>query len=136
MSNSIVFPVTIYYEDTDITGLVYHPNYFKYFERARSDFFDGQELRRLQMDEGIGVAVYRADIVFKRGASLGDRLEIHSWPSINGDYRVVVQHRVFRAGDPQVLVEATVELVCVANDKVVKIPPLIRHKVLALTPSS
>lgn len=132
MNKSVVFPVTIYYEDTDITGLVYHPNYFKYFERARSDFFDAQELRRLQMDEGIGVAVYRADIIFKRGASLGDRLEIHSWPSLNGDFRVVVQHRVFRVGDPQVLVEATVELVCVANDKAVKIPPLIRHKVLAL----
>jgi YbgC/YbaW family acyl-CoA thioester hydrolase len=132
MTNNLVFPVTIYYEDTDITGLVYHPNYFKYFERARSHFFDAQELRRLQMEEGIGVAVYRADVVFKRGASLGDRLEIHSQPALDGHYRVVVQHRVFRADDPQVLVEATVELVCVASDKLVKIPPLIRDKVLAL----
>ena len=132
MSNNIIFPVTIYYEDTDITGLVYHPNYFKYFERARTNYFDAQALRRLQMEEGIGVAVYRADIVFKRGASLGDRLEIHSRPSLNGDYRVVVQHSVFKVGDPQVLVEATVELVCVANDKVVKIPPLIRNKVLTV----
>ena len=103
MNSSLVFPVTIYYEDTDITGLVYHPNYFKYFERARSNFFDAQSLRRLQMDEGIGVAVYRADIVFKRGASLGDRLEVHSRPSLNGDYRVTVEHSVFRVSDPQVL---------------------------------
>jgi acyl-CoA thioesterase FadM len=63
---------------------------------------------------------------------LGDRLEIHSWPSLNGEYRVVVQHRVFRVGDPLMLVEATVELVCVANEKVVKIPPFIRRKVMAL----
>ena len=135
MSNSVVFPVTIFYEDTDITGLVYHPNYFKYFERARSNFFDAQELRRLQMEEGIGVAVYRADITFKRGASLGDRLEVHTLPSLSGDYRVVVQHSVFRVHDPQVLVEATVELVCVANEKVIKIPPLIRDKVMAFTQS-
>jgi YbgC/YbaW family acyl-CoA thioester hydrolase len=135
MSDNLIFPVNIYYEDTDITGLVYHPNYFKYFERARSHFFDAQALRRLQQEEGIAVAVYRADITFKRGASLGDRLEIHSRPSLNGEYRVVVQHRAFRAGDPLLLVEATVELVCVANDKLVKLPPLIRDRVLALSQS-
>ncbi|GAB4423258.1 MAG: thioesterase family protein [Anaerolineae bacterium] len=133
MNNDLVFPVNIYYEDTDITGLVYHPNYFKYFERARSHFFDAQALRRLQQEDGIAVAVYRADITFKRGASLGDRLEIHSRPSLNGEYRVVVEHRAFRAGDPQVLVEATVELVCVTNDRLVKVPPLIRDRVEALS---
>ncbi len=132
MPKSVVFPVTIYYEDTDITGLVYHPNYFKYFERARSNFFDGQKLRRLQLEEGIAVAVYRADIVFKRGAFLGDQLEIHTLPRLDGDYRVVVEHKAYRAGDPVVLVEATVELVCVANDKLTKLPPLITDKVKAL----
>ena len=32
-------PVRIYYEDTDFTGVVYHANYLRYFERGRSDFF-------------------------------------------------------------------------------------------------
>ncbi len=133
MSPNLIYPLTIYYEDTDITGLVYHPNYFKYFERARSNFFDARELRRLQVEEGIAVAVYRADIVFKRGASLGDQLEIHSLPTLDGDYRVVVKHRVFRRDDPQVLVEATVELICIAQDKVIKLPPLITNKIKTLT---
>ena len=34
-------PVRIYYEDTDFTGVVYHGNYLRYFERGRSDFFSG-----------------------------------------------------------------------------------------------
>ena len=33
-----VLPVRIYYEDTDFTGVVYHANYLRYFERGRSDF--------------------------------------------------------------------------------------------------
>ncbi|PRA33346.1 acyl-CoA thioesterase, partial [Brevundimonas sp. MYb27] len=33
-----LLPVRVYYEDTDFTGLVYHANYVRYFERGRSDF--------------------------------------------------------------------------------------------------
>lgn len=126
MTDAHIHPITIYYEDTDTTGLVYHPNYFKYFERARSELFGPEKLRRLQMEEGISVAVYRAEIVFKKGAMLGDRLEIHSRPHLEGEYRVVFQHQVFR--DQTLLVEATVELVCVANGRVVALPPLVREK--------
>jgi acyl-CoA thioester hydrolase len=32
------FPVRVYYEDTDMGGIVYHANYLRYIERARSDF--------------------------------------------------------------------------------------------------
>jgi acyl-CoA thioester hydrolase len=40
------FPVRVYYEDTDLSGIVYHANYLKWFERARSDF-----LRLLGIDQ-------------------------------------------------------------------------------------
>ena len=103
---SHIFPVTIYYEDTDVTGLVYHPNYFKFFERARSEFFGGERLRRMQTEDGISVVVYRAEIVFKKGAVLGDKLEIHSLPQMQGDYRVVFAQEVYRADDQILLVEA------------------------------
>jgi acyl-CoA thioester hydrolase len=35
---SFKFPIKIYYEDTDATGIVYHANYLKFFERARSEY--------------------------------------------------------------------------------------------------
>ena len=40
------FPVRVYYEDTDLSGIVYHANYLKWFERARSDL-----LRLLGIDQ-------------------------------------------------------------------------------------
>jgi tol-pal system-associated acyl-CoA thioesterase len=122
MKYNHIFPVTVYYEDTDMTGLVYHPNYFKFFERARSEYFGGEELRRMQEEDGISVAVYRAEIVFKKGAVLGDRLEIHSQAEIKGDYRIVVQHKALRASSQELLVDATVELVCVAKGKLTRMP--------------
>ncbi|MBT6176177.1 MAG: thioesterase, partial [Deltaproteobacteria bacterium] len=40
-------PVQIYYEDTDLSGVVYHANYLKYFERAREHLIGPTELARL-----------------------------------------------------------------------------------------
>ena len=132
MTQAHIFPVTIYYEDTDITGLVYHPNYFKYFERARSEFFGGETLRRMQHEDGIAVAVYRAEIIFKKGAVLGNRLEIHSRPEIQGDYRIVFNQQVFRANEQILLVEAKVELVCISQEKLVRAPQWVVDRVNSL----
>ena len=129
MSNIHIHPITIYYEDTDVTGLVYHPNYFKYFERARSELFGGAELRRIQEEQGISVAVYRADITFKRGAVLGDHLEVQSQAQIEGDYRIVFHHKVMRSTPQTLLVTATVELVCIANERLVPLPIWVKEKV-------
>jgi len=135
----------IYYEDTDVTGLVYHPNYFKFFERARSEFFGPETLRIMQTEEGIGVVVYRAEITFKKGAILGDWLEIQSRPHMQGNYRVVFQQAVYRIetggsvpasnesinqhSDRVLLVEATIELVCVAEGRPVRAPTWIVNRI-------
>lgn len=129
MSQPFLFPVTIYYDDTDVTGLVYHANYFKYFERARSNFFGPENLWHMQRETGISVAVYRAEIVFKKGAVLGDRLEIHSRPNLQGEYRIVFQQQARRAADQVLLVEATIELVCVSQDKLIRIPSWVAEQV-------
>ncbi|MGB0387936.1 MAG: YbgC/FadM family acyl-CoA thioesterase [Ardenticatenaceae bacterium] len=129
MGNVHVHPVTIYYEDTDVTGLVYHPNYLKYFERARSELFGGEKLRRLQEEQGVTVAVYRADIVFKKGAYLGDRLEIHTQAEVQGDYRIVFHQKVVRASTQVELAAGTVELVCVANERLTPLSSSVVEKV-------
>ncbi len=129
MAKTHIFPVTIYYEDTDITGLVYHPNYFKYCERARSDFFGPEKLRQTQNEDKISVAVYRAEIVFKKGATLGDSLEIHSQAEVHKEYRVGCHHRIIHAMTKVLLVEATVELVCIFQDKLTRIPRWMIEKI-------
>ena len=70
--------VQIYYEDTDHSGVVYHANYLKYFERAREHMLGTDELRRLFVEDGIGFAVYKAELTYKEGAVFGDTLVIES----------------------------------------------------------
>ena len=60
-----VHPVQIYYEDTDLSGVVYHANYLKYFERAREHLIGPAELVRLLDEEGIGFVVYHVEMTFK-----------------------------------------------------------------------
>ena len=71
-------PVQIYYEDTDLSGVVYHANYLKYFERAREHLIGPTELARLYNEDGIGFVVYKCELTFKQGARLGDLLEIRT----------------------------------------------------------
>jgi len=124
-----IYPVTIYYEDTDITGYVYHPNYLKYFERARSDFFDGEKLRRMQFEDKISVVVYKVEAIFKKGAVLGDKIEIHSTAKVEGNYKVVVNQQAVRVKDSTLLVDGTVELVCISDARLISLPGWIGQKI-------
>ncbi len=101
----------VYYEDTDALGVVYHANYLKYMERARSEYVElfGKpiwEWNRL----GYYIVVYAMNIRFKRAAQLGDTLEVVSTFSLQSPYRGLFKQRVERDG--QVYVEADVELTC------------------------
>ena len=62
--------VTIYYEDTDLSGVVYHANYFKFFERAREELLGPSELARVWQEHGVGFAVYKLDCTFRAPADM------------------------------------------------------------------
>ena len=77
------FPVRVYYEDTDLSGIVYHANYLKWFERARSDL-----LRLLHIDQraeheagGGAYAVAELTIRYAAPARLDDAVTIESRPT-------------------------------------------------------
>ena len=114
--------VQIYYEDTDLSGVVYHSNYLKYFERAREHCLGSQELVRLYEEEHPGFVVYKAELTYREGAKLGDVLEIRTRVELESAYRAVFQQNVWRAGGERPLVEGVVQLVCVDQDK--KLTPL------------
>lgn len=116
-----VFPVQIYYEDTDHSGLVYHANYLKYFERAREHVLGVAELVRLYREDGIGFVVYKCELTFKEGAVFGDTIEIRSSATRESEYRVVFKQDVWRDG--KLLVQGLVHMVCVdATKKLVPLP--------------
>ncbi|HWQ11252.1 MAG TPA: YbgC/FadM family acyl-CoA thioesterase [Roseiflexaceae bacterium] len=103
--------VKVYYEDTDCLGMVYHANYLKYMERGRSEYVShfGMSIQDLNR-AGYNIVVYAMNIKFKRGAALGDVLEVVSRFGLASPYRGLFHQRVERAGE--LLVEADVELAC------------------------
>ncbi len=126
--------VQIYYEDTDHSGLVYHANYLKYFERGREHLLGTHELVRLFNEEGIGFVVYKATLTFRRGATFGDIVEIRTTVEQESDYRLAFRQNVFRG--EELLVEGFVQLVCVDGDKqLVTLPSSVVTELAKAVPS-
>ena len=119
-----VHAVQIYYEDTDHSGVVYHANYLKYFERAREHFLGVPQLVALWEHEGVGFVVYKAEMTFREGAVFGDALEIRTRVERESDYRLVFHQDVHRCSDGKRLVEGQVQLVCVNRSKTLVQLPL------------
>ena len=123
-------PISIYYEDTDFSGLVYHANYLKYFERAREHLLGRERLVRLWRDLGVGFVVYRAELQYKEPAQFGDELEIVTVADVKSDYRVEFEQNAWKVGGKAPIVEGRVTLVCVNKEnKLTRLP----DEVLALS---
>jgi tol-pal system-associated acyl-CoA thioesterase len=115
------FRVQIYYEDTDHSGLVYHANYLKYFERAREHLLGIDELVRLSREESLGFVVYKCELTFREGATFGDTLEVRTTPRLESAYRLAFQQDVYR--NDRLLVQGHVQMVCVDGQRrLVKLP--------------
>lgn len=104
------FAVRVYYEDTDLSGIVYHANYLRWFERARSDM-----LRLLGIDQraaaeaGEGVySVAGLSIRYAAPARLDDAVIIESTAKDIGAASVVIEQKAFR-GD-SLLAEAQIRV--------------------------
>lgn len=110
-------PVQIYYEDTDHSGVVYHANYLKYFERSREHVIGKDELVRLWKEHGLGFAVYKAEIVYSEGAEFGDILDIRSSYEIEGKYRIIWKHEAWKQDAKKPAVSCELHLVCMDRDK-------------------
>lgn len=129
-------PLQIYYEDTDLSGAVYHANYLRYFERAREHLLGPEELVRLWKDDGIGFVVYKCALSFREPAGLGDRLEVRTDVRMESDYRAVFEQSVWRSSGKQAMVEGTVQLVCVDRaGKLVALPEGVATLIRATAPT-
>jgi len=116
-------PITVYYEDTDFTGVVYHANYLKYFERAREHLLGVDDLVALYRDHGVSFVVYKAELTFKEGAVHGDRLEIRTRVHAESEYRLIFEQSAWRVDGAKALVDGKVQLVCVDGEhKLVRLP--------------
>ena len=114
------FKVQVYYEDTDHSGVVYHANYLKYFERAREGVIGPEALVALWKKKGLGFAVYKANFSFLDGAEFGDTLDIISSVRKDSDYRLIWHQEAWRPGAAKAAVKAEIHLVCVDREKTLR----------------
>lgn len=80
IEGEFVFPIRVYYEDTDAGGVVYYANYLKFFERARTEWLRslGFEQDALAGDTGLIFVVRGLDIQYRKPARLDDVLLVRS----------------------------------------------------------
>jgi acyl-CoA thioester hydrolase len=109
-----VLPVRIYYEDTDFTGVVYHANYLRFFERGRSDALRAAGVSHTALLEGdrpTAFTIVRMEIDFRRPARIDDALEVRTlYEQIRGPRLFIRQH--IRRGE-ETICEAVVEAACI-----------------------
>jgi acyl-CoA thioester hydrolase len=131
------FPVRVYYEDTDAAGVVYHANYLRFFERARTEWLAaiGFSVAELARAPGIVFVVRRIAVEFRAAARLRDALDVSVAVATLRRASLRLRQDVRRAG--VVLVEADVDLACVnAQDLApARIPDDLSQRFAALAES-
>ena len=110
------FPLRVYFEDTDLSGVVYHANYLRFMERARSDMLRlvGIDQRGVMEAGGGAYAVSDLAIKYHRPARLDDALVVVSRLIQVRAAAVAIHQRVMRG--PEILAEANVTAALVAPD--------------------
>lgn len=120
------FPLTVYYEDTDMAGVVYYANYLRYIERARSEIVEQMGLDQNAMRaKGLVFVVTRVEADYLSSARLADRLEVVTTHQAAGPVRWTFDQEVQRDGT--VLFRAHVVAVTMTTEgKPVRLPAEIR----------
>jgi acyl-CoA thioester hydrolase len=108
-----VFPLRVYWEDTDAAGIVYYANYLKFMERARSDLVRraGVDQAELLREDGIMFPVRRCEVDYLSPARLEDELEVVTTVRKLGGASIDLDQDI-RAGG-RLLVKGRVRLGCV-----------------------
>jgi len=120
------FALRVYYEDTDMGGIVYHANFAKFIERARSEWVRDMGLDQAAMrDAGIVFAVRRIEADYLRPARFGDDLEVRTKIVSASGARLVMDQQV-RRGDT-LLFSARVTVACITlAGRPVRLPERVR----------
>ena len=120
------FPIRVYYEDTDLAGIVYYANYLKFIERARSEWVRELGIDQVQMKaDGLVFAVRRVEADYLAPAKFDDDLVVETTMAQGSGVRLVVQQDVKRGA--ALLFSARVTIICMTEaGTVTRLPAAIR----------
>ena len=120
MSATFVWPVRVYYEDTDTAGVVYYANYLKFMERARTEWLRsfGFEQDVLIRDEKLIFAVRSISVDYRRPALFNDSLEVTARIKQFGKASIDFEQTVIRnnQGKEELLASGKIKLACLDSE--------------------
>ena len=124
---SHAFALRVYYEDTDLAGIVYYANYLKFIERARTEWVRGLGVdQRALKAAGLVFAVRRVEADYLRPARFDDELVVQTVVTSVTGARIVLQQDITRG--PERLFAAQVVLVCLLDTgQPARLPPELRR---------
>ena len=122
------FPIRVYYEDTDFSGIVYHANYLRFIERARTEMVREKDIHQGEILSGekLFFVVARMNLEFLRPARMDDLLTVETKPVKIGAAILELEQTVRR--DDEVLFTARVFIAAVSDGKARRLPREIREK--------
>ena len=123
-------PIRVYYEDTDLAGIVYYANYLKFIERARSEWVRGLGIdqARLKAEAGLVFAVRRVEADYLAPARFDDLLDVETSVEAATPVRLTLRQDVLRGAER--LFSARVVLVALAGSgRPARLPAEIRQSV-------
>ena len=122
------WPIRVYYEDTDLAGLVYYANYLKFIERARSEMVRAAGIDQGEMKRnGVVFAVRRVEADYLTAAHYDDELVVETAIDNLKGARFDMPQKVFRG--ETLIFQANVTVVCIGPEgRAIRLPADIRQK--------
>jgi acyl-CoA thioester hydrolase len=114
-----LWPVRVYYEDTDSGGVVYYANYLKFMERGRSEFLRsfGFEQDQLLAEEGVIFVVRRVEVDFHTPARFNDELQVGVKLMQHRRASMTFLQEIKRDNNEQILCSGEVQIACVDAER-------------------
>ena len=131
-----VYPLRVYYEDTDASGIVYYANYLRFAERARTEMMRGAGISHvtLMADHDAAFVVSRCVVDYRQPARLDDEIEVRTSIGTVAGAHIEAEQRVVRQG--ALLASIGLKLGCIGrNGRAVRLPAPLRQALSALVPA-
>ncbi|NOS98686.1 MAG: tol-pal system-associated acyl-CoA thioesterase [Methylotenera sp.] len=132
MQKNFSWPIRVYYEDTDVGGVVYHSNYLNFMERARTEWLRalGFEQTAVKDELGVIIVIHSLNIAFKSPAKFNDLLQVNCKLANTGRSSMDIAQTITRDG--VLLIEAQVKAVFVNVDtfRPVAVPEAIKQAIM------
>lgn len=131
INNKHYYPIKIFYEDTDAGGIVYHSNYLKYFERARTSLLNLLKIDQIKLSQkhDTKLVVRKGDIIWHKPAKLNDTLLIETCLKYAKNSSITLEQKAFinNKNETDLLVTGFFQIVAVnENFKVKRIKSILQ----------